>query len=58
MNYPYDLYHWSKQYREEALQEVSRRHLAQRGRERSEQHSGRDPVILAWGSVLSLLRGA
>ena len=57
MNNPYDLHSWSKQYREEALQQARTRHLVERTR------TSREPcwlrrVGLAWSNALTLLRGA
>ena len=47
MNNPYVLHTWSKHYREEAHQEVQRRHLLKRARAGREQHSARGRAGLA-----------
>ncbi len=57
MNNPYDLHSWSKQYREERLDEVRKRTLAEQARTRREpRESGR--LGLVWRKPLALLRGA
>ena len=57
MNNPYDLHSWSKQYREDALQEARMRHLVQRTRADREPR-GLRRLGLAWSEVLApLLRG-
>jgi hypothetical protein len=57
MNNPYDLYSWSKHYREEALSEPSKRHLVERGKAPREPHQS-DRLGLVWRNPLALLRGA
>lgn len=38
MNHQYDLHSWSKQYREEAVSEAWKRHIAERARAGREPH--------------------
>jgi len=57
MDKPYELHSWSRLYREEALQEASRRHLVERLRVNPEHHSGWGRVRLTWATVLSFLSG-
>jgi hypothetical protein len=57
MNNPYDLHSWSKNYREEALQQAQTRNLVERART-SREPSGLRRVGLAWSNALTLLRGA
>jgi hypothetical protein len=54
----YDINSWSRQRREEMLQEAQTRHLVERTRVGRKQHSGGGSVSLTWESVLSLLRSA
>jgi hypothetical protein len=58
MNNLYDLHSHSKLYREERLQEASRRHLVKGLKVSREQHSVWGRVSLAWTSMLSFLSGA
>lgn len=55
MNNPYDVHSWSKEYREEALREARKRHLANSARAARRRLSGRSSVGLAWTSVLTRL---
>jgi len=55
----YDLDSWSKRRREEMLWEAQTRRLAKQAQANHRAlRSGRASVNLAWGSALSLLRGA
>jgi hypothetical protein len=57
MNNPYNLHSWSTQYREDALQEASRRHLVEQAKVgREPRQSGR--LQISWRNPLALLRGA
>jgi hypothetical protein len=58
MNNPYDLHSWSKQYREDALQEAHERHLAKQVKAHRKQRSEQSRVGLAWSSVMTLVHGA
>jgi hypothetical protein len=58
MHNPYDLHSWSKLNREEALQETQTRHLKGRLRAKRRAQPERSRAGLAWGAVLSSLRGA
>ena len=54
---PYDIYFWSKDYREEALREVQTRRLAEQARTNRRGAVGAR-VRLAWASLTSLLLAA
>jgi hypothetical protein len=57
MNNPYDLHSWSVHYREDALREVSRRHLAEQARaSRDPQHGARRIGLSSWRNPLAPLR--
>ena len=58
MNNPYDVHSWSKQYREEAMQEARTRHLVDRARAERSRPSRRSLVSLALASVLSQVHRA
>jgi hypothetical protein len=53
MNNPYDVHSWSKLYREEALREARKRHLADSARAARRRLSGRSSVVslgrACWG---------
>ena len=53
----YDLHSWSKQYREEALQEAQRRYLVEQPKLKYALRAVRANATLAWKSLVSLLRG-
>ena len=56
---PYGIHSMSKLYREEALRDARTRHLEGRLRaERRRVDPGRSRPALAWGALVSLLRGA
>ena len=56
---PYGLHSMSKLYREEVLRDARTRHLEGRLRaERRRVDPGRSRPALAWGALVSLLRGA
>ncbi len=54
MNNPYDIHSWSKQYREEALQEARKQHLAQRNGSRTTPVS----LLLVMLAFAAILLGA
>jgi hypothetical protein len=58
MNNPYDLHSWSKQYRQEALNEMRTTRLEGQLRENRKARSGRGSVGVALANLLSLVRGA
>ena len=51
------LHSWSKQYREEALQEAQRRYLVEQPKVNYSLRAERANANLAWRSLVSLLRG-
>ncbi len=55
MNNPYDIYSWSKHYREERLAEARVRHLVQRARTSGDEPHGLRRVGLVWSEALAPL---
>jgi hypothetical protein len=53
---PYDLHHFSKLYREQALREARERHLIRLARTARMRPSWLSRVGLGWSRLLSLLR--
>jgi hypothetical protein len=53
----HDLHSWSKQYREEALQETHKRHLTEQANGKYSLRPQRVSASSAWRSLVSLLRG-
>jgi hypothetical protein len=57
MHNPYDVHSFSKQYRNEALEEARSRQLERQLRENRRPRSERGTVVFALSHVLALLRG-